>query len=393
MLALGYHGAIDLHRDPPPGEIEYGNEPGDRFVFGQLTALAIEPYFHTINCSIGVNQVVKMARFFPISRPMPTHRLPRICMTLPETAEKIAAAPGTLALIGCGGARGAGDGRSAWIETGLEAIAGPTVEAWQVSEAVEYGRLGRFTVRTTPGLALLATAVEDPENPEAAAAALYRDLFDATRKLDCPHLLRVWQYLPRVTAPFGEEDRYKAFCAGRACAFAATGAQDATLPAACLLGDASDRILLYALAGAEPGRQIENPRQQSAFRYPPRYGRKSPSFSRATAAGAHEDETLFISGTSSITGHASRHGKTLDQLEETLKNLEALVENWRKDAGGLAAIAPMKVYLRHPEDLDTTRAALAQRLPQNHPVLWLRADVCRPELNVEIEGLVQPRES
>ncbi len=318
---------------------------------------------------------------------MTTSLAPQVALIDRTEAAKLAAAPGTLALVGFGGARSAGDGGSAWIETGLEPLDPSTVEAWRVSTPVAYGRLGIFTTRVAPGLAMLATDLANTEELETAAAELYRKLIEAARQLACPNLIRVWQYLPRITGKLGTENRYRAWCAGRARAFASAGTGETALPAACLLGDADERILLYALAGATPGRQVENPRQQSAFHYPPRYGRRSPSFSRAMAFPEGDETTLYISGTSSITGHASRHGETLDQLDETLVNLETLVNHWGGAGGGLAAIAPIKVYLRRRSDIDAVRAALAERLPPDHPAVYLHADVCREELNVEIEGI------
>jgi hypothetical protein len=47
VLALGHHGPVHFHRDPPAGEIERGNEAGNRLRVGQLMAFAIEPNFHT----------------------------------------------------------------------------------------------------------------------------------------------------------------------------------------------------------------------------------------------------------------------------------------------------------------------------------------------------------
>lgn len=320
---------------------------------------------------------------------MTSHSAPQAAFVASETAKKLTTAPATLALIGFDGPRDAGDGRSPWIGTGLEALAPPSVQAWRVKTPVEYDRLGNFTARTTPGFAMLAATRPAAENPEEAAAKLYRELLETARRIGRPHLLRVWQYLPRITESWHGEERYRAYCAGRARAFEEAGAGDAALPAACLLGDGGEHILLYALTADRPGRQIENPRQQSAFRYPRCYGRTPPSFSRATTFAGGGAETLFVSGTSSITGHASRHTETLDQLAETLHNLESLTKNWRRDAGGLAAIAPMKVYLRHACDFEAVRAVLTRRLPENHPILYLRANVCRPELNVEIEGIIQ----
>lgn len=320
---------------------------------------------------------------------MPEHFLPRSSMISRKTADALAKAPRTLALISLGAARGSEDAGSPRIHPGLEMLAGPPVQAWHAAKPVAHGRLGRFTTHTTPGFAMITTTMADPADPEAGGHELYSGLLDTARRLERPHFLRIWQYLPRVNSPFREEDRYQAFCAGRHRALKTAGYKPEELPAACLLGDNNDKILLYALISDRAGRQVENPRQQSAFDYPSQYGRTAPSFSRATAARNGSSEHLFISGTSSITGHVSRHTETLDQLEETLNNLDALVAHWDPKAGGLGAIAPMKVYLRHAGDLEAVRAALSKRLPSGHPVTYLRADVCRRELNVEIEGLVQ----
>ncbi|MDN5863950.1 MAG: pteridine-dependent deoxygenase [Gammaproteobacteria bacterium] len=316
--------------------------------------------------------------------------LPACTLFDPAAAREFENDPNTLALIRFGSPPKAADEAAPWIDSGLELLGGRAIQAWRVATPVEHGRMGPFAVHLAQRLGMLATPFPDSEDPETAAFELYSGLLSTARQLDLPHILRIWQYLPRINASLGDEDRYRAFCAGRGRALEAEHRGHDALPAACLLGNDSDRILLYALIASRPGRQIENPRQQSAFRYPPRYGRKSPSFSRATAAGNGKGERLFISGTSSITGHASRHGKTLEQLAETIKNLEALLERWQGSPASLAAIAPMKVYLRRAADLDDVRGALDSRLPAGHPVTYLRADVCRPELNIEIEGIVQP---
>jgi len=326
---------------------------------------------------------------------MPATATPSITFVSPREAEALAARPDVLALVRFGGRRDAGNGTTPWLDTGLEPLGEgeAPVQCWRVDGPVRRERRGRFAVHATRDLALLATTLSTDGDPAPAAEAAYAELVATAEAIGCPHFLRIWQYLPRITDKFADEDRYKRFCAGRRRALEAARRPDSTLPAACLLGDAGDSMLLYALVAADtPGTQVENPRQVSAFRYPPQYGRAAPSFSRALAwHPPGGDPLLYISGTASVVGHASVHTETTDQLAETLRNLEALLEEGRRrggpDATGLASIAPLKVYVRRREDFPAVRAGLAERLPADHPVVYLRADVCRPELMVEIEGI------
>ncbi len=313
-----------------------------------------------------------------------------------ETAARIAGDPDVLALVRFGTQRNAGEEGSPWLDTGLQVLgdAPPPVQCWRANGPVRHTRMGRLIVHSAPGLAMIASQVDKHENPADAAETLYCDLVHTAERLGCPHLLRIWQYLPRINEPLGDEDRYMAYCAGRRKALNSLERHsDATLPAACLLGDDNSSILLYALVSEHPGNQVENPRQVSAFKYPPQYGRSSPSFSRALAVSWPDGRSqLYISGTASVVGHESRHDSIEAQTRETLANLEALLEAGHAQgaprAESLASIDPFKVYIRHPGDYATVRGILEENLPGGHPVLYLKADVCRKDLLVEIEGVV-----
>ncbi|MGH8126846.1 MAG: hypothetical protein ACRETC_00560 [Gammaproteobacteria bacterium] len=321
---------------------------------------------------------------------------PSIHFVALQAAERLTADPNVLALVRFAPQRDAGDGRTPWLDTGLSPLGSEPapVQCWRTTAPVRHFREGRLAVHSAPGLALIVATAMDQGDPEAAAEALYNDLISAAEKLDCPHVLRVWQYLPRITEPLGEEDRYRAYCAGRRRALTRLDRhRDSTLPAACLLGDQNDSILLYALVSAAPGAQVENPRQVSAFHYPAQYGKASPSFSRALVKQWPDGRRqLYISGTASVVGHATLHADILEQTRETLTNLEALVRagatTGGPDVSGLAAIDPIKVYIRHRTDYPVVHKELSARLPADHPVLYLHADVCRPDLLVEIEGIV-----
>jgi chorismate lyase/3-hydroxybenzoate synthase len=128
----------------------------------------------------------------------------------------------------------------------------------------------------------------------------------------------------------------------------------------------------------------------SAYNYPPEYGVRSPSFSRATVHHEGDGMTLFISGTASIVGHQTVHaGDTAAQTRETLVNIQALLEEANRVTGTggftLDALA-VKVYVRHPADLSVIQEELRTALgPQARPV-YLQADICRRDLAVEIEA-------
>ena len=139
--------------------------------------------------------------------------------------------------------------------------------------------------------------------------------------------------------------------------------------------------------------QLENPRQTSAFLYPRQYGPVSPAFSRATVKDWGQGKHLYISGTTSIVGHETLHiGNPLAQLEETLRNLEALLGHGDKTlglpVGTVRELTQLKVYLHAPDILAPIQAMLTAYLGDSPvDVLYLQGDVCRADLMMEVEGI------
>lgn len=221
----------------------------------------------------------------------------------------------------------------------------------------------------------------DEEDVEHAARSAYDEILATVRASGFPHLLRVWNHVRDVNAGDGEAERYKRFCAGRHEAFAAAGWPKERFPAASAVGMSGGSLAIYYLAARTAGRNVENPRQVAAYDYPPEYGRRSPSFARATVFGS----TLFIAGTSSVVGHETRHrGDVAAQLEETLVNLEAIAV--AAGARGVAALHHVKVYLRRPSDHSAVAERLSAALP-HATMLYLQADICRAQLLLEIEAV------
>src|SRR5208283_4749470 len=108
----------------------------------------------------------------------------------------------------------------------------------------------------------------------------------------------------------------------------------------------------------------------------------------------------LISGTASITNSESRHlGDAVAQTHEALDNIEALIseENFGRHGlpgfgSSLEGLAQARVYVKRTEDYPRILAVCAQRLG-GVPAIYTKADVCRPELLVEIEGIAFSRQA
>lgn len=209
-----------------------------------------------------------------------------------------------------------------------------------------------------------------------------------------PCWLRMWNFLAQINQGEGDSERYRQFSQGRYHALALKPGFETQLPAATAIGTYDSGMTVYFLAAREPGEQIENPRQVSAFRYPTVYGPKSPSFSRAKLKRWAGDTHLFVSGTASVVGHHSLHpDDALAQLEETWRNLEALLRQAaaQKPTEHFKA-AGLKVYLRHAEDWPALLPRVRELFGADVPLLCLAGDICRRDLLIEIEGLFTPSE-
>lgn len=228
------------------------------------------------------------------------------------------------------------------------------------------------------------------------ARALYRDLFGTTQR---HHLYRVWNYVPHINRWTDGKENYREFCRGRAAAFDEAFHADAIrhMSSASAVGCEGDSLCVMYVAGLAAPRHYENPRQIPAYLYPPEHGPRPPSFARATSVSENKHDLIFISGTASITGHATQHAGNLDgQISCTLDNLRLIAEACgatpaleARDGSGWQR--HMKIYLRNAADLPRAQALLSPAdgtgfLGASDRVIWLRSDICRAELDIEIEA-------
>lgn len=256
----------------------------------------------------------------------------------------------------------------------------------------EAGRAEGFGLFTA-GDWLVGVLVEPLQTDVAAQAeAIYAGLLTLTGAQGRVPV-RVWNYVGGINADCAEGlETYRVFCRGRSLAFERAG-WAGPVPAASAVGGPPGMIAVLFAAARETPRARENPEQMPAYEYPPDYGPRSPSFSRAMQVPADGRVWTFVSGTAAIKGHRSMATGDLDgQIACTLDNLRLISEACGL-GGNLGASAGaerhFKIYLRHAEHLAAARAALEGGLLRpTDRVTWLQADICRAELLIEIEATV-----
>ena len=274
----------------------------------------------------------------------------------------------------------------------------PQADVWRAPGPIEAGRSGQ--VRWWRQADWMFGTVDVEESAQGASLedishSAYRDIFRSLDDGARPHLLRLWNYVPRINIDSGGLERYRQFNAGRQSAFLeAQRTAFEGAPAACALGTSAGPLSIRFLAGRRAPTAVENPRQVSAYRYPATYGPRAPTFSRAALADMGNDHlALLISGTASIIGHDTVHpGDVLAQTGETLRNLQAVITAADAKCSARFDIRQLDcvVYVRHPADASRVRDALGEALgAASHTVrkaIFLQADICRSDLLVEIEA-------
>lgn len=279
------------------------------------------------------------------------------------------------------------------LSVGLPVLAGERDESlFRVAKPL--GFRGGFELREAGRWIVGCASVAVEAGLDAATRQLYENLFVAA---EGRNLCRIWHYVPRINEVGVDGlENYRAFCHGRSLAFEkkyGAGFKQ-RLPSASAVGTEDDCLTIVFAACATEPRHLENPRQVPAYDYPKKHGPRPPSFSRATLVPVENGlADIFISGTAAIEGHETvAPGDTAGQVERTILNLSLISrtcgigENLGAKLGGERHF---KVYIRHQADLAAVKAALEKALfVAGDKVAYLRSDICRAELNVEIEATV-----
>lgn len=202
-------------------------------------------------------------------------------------------------------------------------------------------------------------------------------------------IVRQWNYIERITAFEEGDQHYQSFNNARA-AFYRKGDWTQGYPAATGIGTDRGGILVdfdAALLSRADDRimPIDNKLQVAAHRYSEQVlentaeGKETPKFERAKSLMISGKPFVYVSGTAAIRGEASLTDVGIEeQLRITMENIAELT--------GDTELVLLRVYLKNEEDFAVSEALLKELVP-GLPVSYLRADVCRAELLIEIEGV------
>jgi enamine deaminase RidA (YjgF/YER057c/UK114 family) len=119
--------------------------------------------------------------------------------------------------------------------------------------------------------------------------------------------------------------------------------------------------------------------------------RTTPKFERAKMVITPDNKLIFISGTAAISGQESSGHQTVElQTKETIENIRHLISLDNLDKHGIgaekeAAVTQLRVYVKYKSHVPQV-SEVCRKYFKDIPISFVVADVCRPELLVEIEG-------
>ncbi len=208
-------------------------------------------------------------------------------------------------------------------------------------------------------------------------------------------IYRQWNYIQGITVVNDGSQNYQEFNDARSIFYSGHDWSNG-YPAATGIGTSAGGVMVEvnAIKGCNAvNMPIDNPLQIAAHNYSQSVldGRvieqlkekTTPKFERARVLG----NTILISGTAAIRGELSNGSNdTVKQTAETMDIMDRLVsrENIPADNNG-SRYNILRVYVKQSSCLDAVKSFMGQRYP-TVPKHYLVADICRPELLVEIEG-------
>jgi enamine deaminase RidA (YjgF/YER057c/UK114 family) len=225
--------------------------------------------------------------------------------------------------------------------------------------------------------------------------------------MDFSNVIRQWNYIEKITELNGNNQHYQIFNDVRT-AFYNNSQFIHGYPAATGIGMETGGIIIDFIAIKENMNMtilpVKSPVQSDAHQYTKKVlahneikagitAETTPKFERAKAIVSGNSCLIHVSGTSAIKGQFSLEANDAStQTNFTLESIYQLVTNENLQKQGINCIHSkanpcyFRVYVKNASDYLKVRDACEKYFKDVHAI-YLKADICRPELLVEVEGV------
>ncbi len=203
-------------------------------------------------------------------------------------------------------------------------------------------------------------------------------------------IYRQWNYINDITGEQNGLQNYQEFNDARSSFYSQTEWQNG-YPSATGIGQNGGGIMveIFASKGNTTNTAIDNPMQIAAHNYSQNVlagmseCKTTPKFERARLV----DDHIYISGTAAIKGEESIcSNDSVIQTSATMEIMNCLISPKNIPTNCTSTkYSTLRVYVKHDEDIK----AIKEFMDNNYPApqkIYLKCDICRRELLVEIEG-------
>jgi len=252
---------------------------------------------------------------------------------------------------------------------------------------------------------ILIGNVQSNENEECRAnsetAFGHLSEFIETAGFQINSIIRQWNYIENILGFDGSKQRYQEFNDVRS-DFYGDSFDEKGYPAATGIGMNRGGTIIEFIA-IQSNRlvtiPIDNPIQVAAHSYSKKVLvgeecvlKTTPKFERARFLELFGKKIIFISGTASIRGEQTVGiGDPALQTEVTIDNIKQLYSDKVLSKISNGDLVPKyghaRIYIKNRKDFAAIKKTFRIQFG-NLPVVYIVADICRPDLLVEIEGKV-----
>lgn len=214
-------------------------------------------------------------------------------------------------------------------------------------------------------------------------------------------IIRQWNYIEGINGFDGNNSHYQDFNNVRS-KFYGNEFEQGGYPAATGIGMNEGGIIIEFIAlrsDQAKTNPVNNPLQIAPHQYSKkilvgenRSNKTTPKFERARYLELSNKIMLFISGTASIKGEKTVGiGDPAEQAEVTIQNIKQLYSSAALKQAGISEtiqkIGHARIYIKDKNDFTVIKKVFEIHYG-DLPVVYIQADICRPDLLVEIEGNV-----